>query len=256
MGNSTGSGVQQDEGLYSDEKRKPAIVSFRHAWEGLAFCFDTQRHMRIHFTIIVLVMLAAWSVGITGTEFMQLLTAMAVVLIAEMLNTVVEVVVELLVDGYDQRAKIAKDVAAGAVLLAAVYAVSIAAIVFAGSPRVHAVFSNAVETPPGAQYSPAQLVIVGATLMAIFVIWLKRATGEGTFWKGGVISGHSALGFMCAIAAILLTKDVAVMLLVLALALMLMQSRVQAGIHSWREALLGSLAGSLLALLLFAWVLN
>lgn len=255
MSEGTGSGTQEEE-LYSDRKHKPATVSFRHAWEGVAFCFDTQRHMRIHFTIIVLVMLAAWSVGITGGQFIHLLTAMAVVLVAEMFNTVVEVVVELLVDGYDQRAKIAKDVAAGAVLLAAVYAVGVAALVFGGSERVMAVFTNTGGPPPSPKYSPFQLIIIGGILLAIFVTWLKRSTGKGTFWKGGVISGHSALGFMCAVAVILLSQDPAVMLLVLALAIMLMQSRVQAGIHSWREALLGSLAGALLSLLLFAWALN
>jgi len=82
------------------------------------FCFDTQRHMRVHFTLVALVLLAAWTLGIDGTPFLHLLAAAAVVLVAEMINTALEAATELIVEGYDVRVKVVKDVAAGAVLIA------------------------------------------------------------------------------------------------------------------------------------------
>jgi len=253
----------QDDGKRTDEmkippawKRKSVVLSFRHAWDGVQFCFDTQQHMRVHFTIVTLVLLAAWTLGVELGPFLHLLSAMAVVLLAEMVNTAVEAAVELIVQGYDPQAKVVKDVAAGAVLIAAIYAVTVAVLVFGSAPRVVAVFANLPERPPAPAVDALQLTAIGAALLAVFITWLKRATGRGTFWRGGVLSGHSALGFLGAIAIMVLTQDLAAMLLALALAVLLMQSRIQARIHTVAEALLGSLAGALVGLVLFIWHFN
>jgi diacylglycerol kinase (ATP) len=232
------------------------VRSVKYAWEGVAFCFETQRHMRVHFTIIVLVLLAAWTLGMDVIPFLHLFAAMALVLVAEMFNTALEAATELIVEGYDARAKVVKDVAAGAVLIASAYALTVAVLVFSTTPRVIAVFANLPELPPPPQISVLQAVLTGAILLGIFITWLKRTTARGSFWRGGVISGHSALGFLCAVAIMLVTHDLAIMLLALALAALLAQSRIQARIHTVAEALLGSLAGALVALLLFIWQFN
>ncbi len=237
-------------------KQKSVALSFWHAWQGVMFCFETQQHMRVHFTLIVLVVLAAWALGIEGVQFLHLVAAVAIVLIAEMFNTALEATIELVVQGYDPRAKIAKDIAAGAVLIAALYAIAVAIVVFSSAPRVAAVFLNLPEHPPVPALDAVQLVITGCVLLGIFIPWLKRATGRGTFARGGVMSGHSALGFLCAVAIMVLTHSLPIMLLALALAGMLLQSRVQARIHTLSEALLGAIAGALVSLILFAWYFN
>jgi len=240
----------------TEVERKSVSTSFHYAWEGIQFCFDTQRHMRVHFTLAVLVLLAAWTVGVEGSEFMHLMAAIAIVLIAEMLNTALEACVDLIVQGYDPRAKVVKDVAAGAVLFAAIYAISVAIIVFSTAPRVEAVFVSAPERPPVQPLHTLQLVVTGVTLLCIFITWLKRATGYGTLWRGGVVSGHSALGFFGAVVIMLLTHDIAVMLVAISLAVLMMQSRLQARIHTMPQVLLGALAGALMGLLLFIWYFN
>ncbi len=237
-------------------KRKSVALSFGHAWEGVTFCFETQQHMRVHFTLVILVLLTAWTLGIEGAQFLHLVAAMAIVLIAEMFNTALEATIELVVQDYDPRAKVAKDIAAGAVLISAIYAITVAILVFSSAPRVAAVFLNLPEPPPVPELDAVQLAITGCVLLGIFITWVKRATGRGTFARGGVMSGHSALGFLCAVAIMVLTHSLAIMLLALALAGMLLQSRVQARIHSLPEALLGALAGALVSLMLFAWYFN
>ncbi len=249
-----------DNQLKPDDSKgrgKPSVVrSVKYAWEGILFCLETQRHMRIHFTIVALVLLAAWTLGVGLTHFLHLFTAMAVVLVAEMINTALEATVELVVEGYDARAKVVKDVAAGAVLVASAYGLSVAILVFSTTPRVVAVFANLPEVPPAPALNVMQVVTSGAVLLGIFITWLKRATGRGSFWRGGVISGHSALGFLAAVAIMLATHDLAIMLLALALAALLTQSRIQARIHTLPEALLGALAGALIGFLLFIWQFN
>ncbi len=247
---------ESEEPSAGHPRRKSVALSFQHAWDGVQFCFDTQRHMRVHFTLVVLVLLAAWTLGINGTPFLHLLAAAAVVLVAEMINTALEAATELIVEGYDVRVKVIKDVAAGAVLIAAIYALLVAVMVFSSAERVVEVFSNLPEPSSPPELDPLQLSLIGSVLLAILISWLKHATGRGTFWRGGVVSGHSALGFLAAVLIMLVTHDLSIMLMALALAILLLQSRVQARIHTLPEALLGALAGTLVALILFIWQFN
>ncbi len=245
-----------EEHLNSHDTLRDIYRSFHNAWEGVEYCFNTQRHMRVHFTFVTLVLLASWTLGVDGHDFMLLISAMALVLVAEMINTVAEATIELIIQSYDPRAKIAKDVAAGAVLIAALYALVVAMFVFSRAPRVEAVFMDMPEPVIPPALDALQLFTTGAILLGILITWLKRATKSGTFWRGGAVSGHSALGFLGAVGIMVLTRDLAVMILVLAMAVLLMQSRLQARIHSVQEVLLGGLFGALTGLVLYIWYLN
>lgn len=235
------------------KNRKSVLRSFTFAWEGLAFCFSTQRHMRVHFAIMALVLLGAWGLRVTQAELLQLLTAMAVVLIAEMVNTAMEYAIDLSTDGYDPRAKVAKDVAAGAVLLAAIYSVAVAVLVFTGNPRLGEIMRRVPAQPEWPVVSLVQLVVIGLLLLGIFITYVKRATRRGTLWRGGMISGHTAFGFLIATAIAIVTHDLGVTALALALALLVSQSRIQARIHSPVEVLIGGILGIVVAFVLFMW---
>ena len=78
----------------------------------------TQRNLRIHFVVAALVLVAALVSGVDKLELIALLLAIAFVLIAEMLNTAVEAAVDVATTSFDPMAKLAKDIAAGAVLIA------------------------------------------------------------------------------------------------------------------------------------------
>jgi diacylglycerol kinase (ATP) len=230
---------------------KSVLRSFRFAWEGLYFVFTTQKHMRVHVLMITLVLIAAWGLGVTTYELLHLLSAFALVLITEMINTAIEQTVDLTVTTYDPRAKVAKDVAAGAVMLAAAYAVVVGTLGIATSDTFWSIIKHLPEGPPPARLGPVQAVLIGAILMGIFITWAKQKSGHGTFWRGGVISGHTALGFLIATSIVIITRSPAVACLALALALLISQSRIQARIHSPLEVVIGGVLGIVVAIIIF-----
>lgn len=233
--------------------RKSVLRSFSFAWEGLAFCFATQRHMRVHFAIMALVLTGAWLLRVSQTELLHLLLAMVLVLIAEMINTGIEYTVDLYTTGYDPRAKVAKDVAAGAVLLAALYSIIVAAIVFSSNKALRDTFEQLPLRREMTQPNVLQLVILGLLFLSILITWVKKTTHRGSLWRGGMISGHTAFGFLIAATIAMVTRNLAVAMLALSLALLVSQSRIQARIHSPLEVLIGGLLGIIVAFVLFMW---
>jgi diacylglycerol kinase len=101
------------------------IAGFGYAFRGLWYALRTQRNMRVHFGAAVIVTVAGVWLRVSSTEFAMLYVAIAGVFIAEMFNTVFEICVDLSKPEYHPLARIAKDVAAGAVLLSAILAVVI-----------------------------------------------------------------------------------------------------------------------------------
>ena len=113
-------------------RRGPSVVeSFNYAFEGVIHVLRTQRNLRIHFLIAAIVLAAGVVVGVRRFELIALLLAIAFVLIAEMINTAIEHTIDVATTSFDPMAKLAKDIAAGAVLIASVNAVAIGYLVFA-----------------------------------------------------------------------------------------------------------------------------
>jgi len=230
---------------------KSVLRSFGFAWEGISYVLKTERHMRVHVVMMTLVLIGAWGVGVTPYELLHLLAAFALVLIMEMVNTAIERVVDLTVQTYDPAAKVAKDVAAGAVLIAAAYSIAVWIIGVANSERFWQIISLLPEGSARPHLGAVQAVLIGAILMGVLITWLKMRTRRGTFWRGGVVSGHSALGFLIATSIVIMTRNAAIACLALALALLVSQSRIQARIHSPAEVLTGALLGILVAIVVF-----
>lgn len=99
------------------------IVGFGYAFHGLWYALRTQRNARVHLVVAILVTIAGLLLRVSALEFAILAIVIAGVFIAEMFNTVIETCVDLAQPEYHPLAKIAKDVAAGAVLLSALLAV-------------------------------------------------------------------------------------------------------------------------------------
>lgn len=99
------------------------LISFQRAFAGIWYVVRTQRNMRIHLSVTgAIVVLGLW-VGLSRTEWAILALTIGMVLVAEAFNTMAEATVDLATAEYHLLAKIAKDVAAGAVLLTAITAV-------------------------------------------------------------------------------------------------------------------------------------
>lgn len=106
------------------------LRSFRFAYEGLLYALSTQRNMKFHFTAALAVLLLALLFDLSKLEILFIILAITLIVMAELLNTAIEKTVDLAMPKQHPIAKIAKDVAAAAVLVSAVFAIAVGMIVF------------------------------------------------------------------------------------------------------------------------------
>ena len=111
-------------------QRAKFFESFIHAWNGMIHAFQTQRNARVHVAIALVALTLGVALHLSAMEFAVIILAIVAVIAAEMINTVAEAIVDLVTDTYHPLAKIAKDVAAGAVLWSAIGAVAVAVVIF------------------------------------------------------------------------------------------------------------------------------
>lgn len=111
-------------------------AGFHYAFSGLWYALRTQRNMRVHVVVACLAVVMGIVLRISAVEFAMIFVAITGVFIAEMFNTVIELCIDLVSPAYHPLAKIAKDVAAGAVLLSAILSVVIG--IFVLGPHVWA----------------------------------------------------------------------------------------------------------------------
>jgi len=112
------------------KKARSLLQSFAFAFDGIWYSLKTQRNMRIHFFSALIVLVAAPFFKITSTEFLILIFTISLVIVSEMFNTAIEAAVDLATDKYHELAKIAKNVAAAAVLISALNAVVVGYFLF------------------------------------------------------------------------------------------------------------------------------
>ena len=231
-------------------RTRPSIIeSFNYAIEGVIHVLRTQRNLRLHFAAAVAVIVAAVAVGVSKIELIVLLLSITFVLVAEMINTAVEGTIDAATTSFDPMAKLAKDIAAGAVLIASVNAVAVGYLVFAGkaadkSARVLDKLRNA----------PAEITVIALVITVIVVIATKAWTGRGTPLRGGLPSGHAAIAFTGWMAATYIVSDSHRFLisgLTFIMAVLVAQTRVEAGVHSALEVAYGGAIGALVTLSVF-----
>jgi diacylglycerol kinase (ATP) len=228
-------------------RARPNIFeSFNYAIEGVIHVLRTQRNMRIHFAAAVAVIVGAVAVGVSKIELIALLLAIAFVLVAEMINTAIEGAIDAATTSFDPMAKLAKDIAAGAVLIASVNAVAIAYLVFAGKAA-----DKTARVLDKLRNAPAEITVVALVLT---VIATKAWTGRGTPLRGGLPSGHAAVAFAGWMAATYIVGDshrFVVSGLTFLMALLVAQTRVESGVHSALEVAYGGALGALVTLSVF-----
>lgn len=210
---------------------------FKYAIEGVVHVFRTQRHMRFHFLTMVLVLVVSLVFKLKREEVIVLLFTITLVLAAEMFNTAIEAVVDLVTQTYHPLAKFAKDIAAGAVLITTINALAVGFLLFPGGDRLKLLSSDLK------LHAPDLPMIASVTfiLLCVMVLMWKVAGGKGKLLKGGVVSGHSAVGFFLATTIMFMSGNKAIAILAFLLAVLVAQSRVEGGIHTLAEVVAGGL---------------
>jgi len=106
------------------------IKSFGYALLGIAYTIKTQMNFRIHLVAILMVVLAGWYFHLSPNEWLWIIFTIGLVLVTELLNTAIEILVDLVSPDFNIQAGRVKDVAAGAVVIAAIISVVIGSIIF------------------------------------------------------------------------------------------------------------------------------
>ena len=230
-------------------RARTLLESFNFAVEGIIHVVRTQRNMRIHLVAAVVVLVAAIWIGVSKLELIALLLAIAFVFIAEMINSALEQAIDVATTSFDPLAKLAKDVAAGAVLIATVNAIAIGYLVFSGQ-----IADRSSRLLDRLRDAPALLTLIALVVTIIVVIAAKAYTGRGRPLRGGLPSGHAAVAFAGWMAATLIiggSHRFLISSLTFIMALLVAQTRVEAGVHSALEVTYGGLLGALVTLAVF-----
>ncbi len=219
------------------------IDSVDFAIQGILHATRTQKHMRYHFFCAILLLVAVLFLRITALEFTVLCLSVSFVLFAEMMNTAVEAVVDLVSPEYHPLAKIAKDVAAGAVLIAAF---GTAVMGYSILAKYIFPYYRRVLTMIG---TPGEMAIaVSILVVVIVVVILKALTGAVSSLRGGLPSGHAAVAFCIATLVSLTTGNPIISILTVVLAVMVSHSRLLMRIHTLREVIFGAITGSVITI--------
>jgi diacylglycerol kinase (ATP) len=230
-------------------RARTLLDSFNFAVEGIIHVLRTQRNMRIHFLAAVAVLVAGLAIGISKLELIALLLAIAFVFITEMINSALEQAIDVATTSFDPLAKLAKDIAAGAVLIATVNAIAIGYLVFSGE-----IADRSSRLLERLRDAPAQLTLIALVVTVIAVIAAKAYTGRGRPLRGGLPSGHAAVAFAGWMAATLVIGNshrFLISSLSFIMALLVAQTRVEAGIHSALEVTYGGFLGAVVTLTVF-----
>ncbi|NLV71173.1 MAG: phosphatase PAP2 family protein [Actinobacteria bacterium] len=233
-----------------EHRRTSLLQSFNYAFQGLVYAVRYQRNMRIHLGIGALALVVGVFLNLSRLEFVAVVAAVTFVLVMELLNSAVEKVVDMITEDYDPRAKAAKDLSAAAVLVAAINALVVAYLVM-----VDRLSHFSLDLLMAIRRSPSYLTVVAFGVVMAAVIAVKAVRGRGTPLSGGLPSGHAALAFAGWTAVTFLVgatrEGLLVSMITLGVAALAAQSRVEGGIHSLLEVVLGALLGVIVTTLIF-----
>jgi len=222
------------------------IQSANHAIEGILHAAKTQRHMRYHFYAAILILIVSFTIGISWSEVVILITLSIIVLSVEMLNSALETITDILFKEYDEKAKMIKDMAAGAVLITAIGAAVIGFVIL--FEPVKNFFYNGLNI---AKHAKTDVAVVSLIVVLIMVVLTKSFFGKGQPLRGGMPSGHAAISFSMWVAVTMISESFVPSLLVFFMAVIIAQSRVSTGAHKPLEVIVGALLGIALTFMLF-----
>ena len=240
-------------------KNSNFIDACNNAVNGLIYATTTQSNIKKQLFIAVCVLVLSLFYKLETTQFLCLTFAVFLLIFAEMVNTAIETVVDLYTDKYHPKAKIAKDVGAGAVLLMAINSVIVAYFIFLNETSIGEISNTIFQSMVS---SPKHLIFVSIILTVIAILVFKAIASKNTYEnkinslnKKFVPSGQTALAFAILTSIWLNTRSILIFSLALMLSLMVFENRIESKLHSIAESVFGSFMGVLIVLLVYGLTL-
>ncbi len=222
------------------------VGSFNAAVEGFIYVLRTERNMRAHFLIALFFLLLGIYLNFSAVEVMILAITITLVLIVEMINTAIELTIDMIKTEIHPAARIIKDVSAGAVLLSSINATIVGYILFAKK-----IPFNVDEYMLRVRSSPWHLTFMALILVFGSSILGKIMFHKGTPLRGGMPSGHSAIAFAIWTIIAFFTNNSIVIALAFLMAFLIARHRVKDAVHTIWEVIAGAILGVLLTTVVF-----
>lgn len=223
--------------------------ALQNAFNGIVYAVTTQSNIKKQLVIAVAVMLISLFFDLNKAEFLCLMFTVVLIIVAEMINTAIETVVDLYTDLYHPKAKIAKDVGAGAVVITAINALIVAYFLF--FEKISTIGLNIINEVVN---SPTHLAFVAVFITVIIIVTLKAAATKNNhrFIKQGFMpSGQTAVAFAALTIIWITTRNVVIFTLSLVLALIIAINRYEGGKRSKSEIIVGACVGMMVVVLLY-----
>lgn len=214
------------------------LESINNAIEGILHAAKTQRHIRYHLYSATVVIFTSYVLGVNRTDFLIISIVVILVLLAEMFNTAIELLVDMICPEYNEKARAIKDAAAGAVLITAFGAAIIGYIVL--FPYMNNIFDKGLQI---ARHSKEEITLLSLIVVLILVIILKAYFGKGHPIRGGMPSGHSAVAFSVSSSITFITQNFNIAVVSFLLATLIAHSRIVIKAHTLPEVIAGALLG-------------
>ena len=224
------------------------VNSLNAAVEGFLFVVKTERNMRIHFLLALFVLILGIFLDFSRIEIMLLCLTCALVLIAEMINTAMEIVMDYVEASHSEWVGIVKDISAGAVLIASINAIVVGYLLFFRNNAMYKIFSEGAVKVSQSNWHISFILLV--VLVGVVII-VKVVSQKGTPFRGGMPSGHSAVAYSVWMLVVLLSSHPLLVFTVFMLAFMVARSRISKDLHSFWEVFIGSVLGATLTVLIY-----
>jgi len=232
-------------------KKNSYIEGINVAIMGIIDAIRTEYHMKFHSFCTVVIIAVSLLINLPKLEILILSVSIALVWVTELINTAIETTVDLVTKDYNLLAKRAKDIASGAVLVAAINAIIVGYVIFEKKIEF-----QLVESFYRIRNSNQRMLIVIFVVVLTLVIALKLIFKKGTPLKGGIPSGHSALGASLFTIIISLTNSYKIFVLAFLMLILILQSRIEGKIHTLLETVLGAFLGWIVTYLLLMFFRN
>lgn len=226
------------------------IDAWKNAFNGIIYATTTQENIKKQLIIAVIVVIISLFFNLNRAEFLCFLFTIVLIIFAEMVNTAIETVVDLYVDIYHPKAKIAKDVAAGGVVITTINAIIVAYFLFFDKISDIGLnfLRNVTSSPVHLAFS---VVIITMIAVLALIAYAKTNKHKGLNAKF-VPSGHATIAFAANAIIWLLTDNIVILVLSLVMALLLAESRIAAKEHKLSEIIFSACLGTIIVLILYA----